>query len=120
MLEGSGICIFEVPNKIHLEFQGAEAYNTATYSSYVVSKLLDMEDGGMAIFYLHSETEAVFEPLPLFKKPNRNIQKAYLLHNAFGGVGDGTKPTKTTPTRTPRKPAANLVTNPPLSCIPAQ
>lgn len=89
MLEGSGICIFEVPNKIHLEFQGAEAYSTATYSSYVVSKLLDMEDGGMAIFYLHSETEAVFDPLPLFKNLIAIFRKHtyYTTHLGVWGTG---------------------------------
>lgn len=89
-------------------------------ANYVVSKLLGMEDGGMAIFYLHSETEAVFDPLPLFKNLIAIFRKHTYYTTHLGAGGDRTKPTKTTPTRIPRKPAANLVTNPPLSCIPAQ
>ena len=44
-------------------------------ANYVVSKLLEMEKGEMAIFYLRSETEAVFDPSPLLKNLSTIFRK---------------------------------------------
>lgn len=81
MLEGSGI------SKIHLEVQGTEVYSTSCIlANSVVSKLLEVETGGMAIFYLHFKTESIFDLSALLKRLRSiNIQKGYTLHNTFGG-----------------------------------
>lgn len=82
---GSGICIFKLTIKIHLEGQDSEGYSTATHSSYVVSKLVETENGGMAIFYQHSKAEAVFNPLPLLKNLSATSESTHTAQHIWRG-----------------------------------
>lgn len=63
-------------------------------ANYVVSKVLDMEKGGTDGSYLHSTMEAVFDPLPLFKKPSTTFRKHTCYTTQLGDGGNDNQKTQ--------------------------
>lgn len=81
----------------------------------VVSKLLEMETGGMAIFYLHFETESIFDPSPLLKRLSAIFRKD--THYTTRLEGKKTKPQTKQETGKSTKQSSSKCGNKPTSLL---
>lgn len=89
-----------------------------TLANSVVSNLLEVEMGGMAIFYLHFKTESIFDSSPPLKGLSTTFRKD--THFTPPLEGKKNKPQTKQETSKSSKQSSSKSSNKSTSCTPAQ